>query len=176
MTIPFYIIEAYGIYYFLNILKSRLKIITIVFFSFILLINVFYFFHMYFVHSPSHLPLYRNDGNEKLFNYLRQEESKYDALYLSSYEDLVMYYYYFSEKRDTFLSVSIDQYKKNITVGKYHFVPRDCPEKILQKDDMKKKILIVNNPSCKFDINEFKLVSEIIRRDSTQAYTIISNK
>src|SRR6185369_1737155 len=141
MVLPLYIIEGYGLYYFFQLIHRRLKIIFALVLCVIVFVNMVYFFHMYFVHSPTHISFLRNDGNKELFTYLQQHDSNYDAVYVPTYGDLPMYYSFFAQRKENLLSVTREQYEKNMTIGKYHFVTVDCPADMMPNEERKKKIL-----------------------------------
>ncbi len=174
MLPAFQIIEAYGLFFSLQNIKATIRNTIIIIIAFIIALNMLYFFHMYFTHSPSHKSFLRNDGNEELFSYLSRYEKNYDRIYISSHEDLPMYYDYFSHNMSTMLLVSHVQYDRGIIhIGKYFFLPIDCPQIMIKDSDYKnKRALVIDSPTCQIDHNLFQTISQIERKDSTPAYII----
>lgn len=170
MLPSFQIIEAYGIYFLLESLREKKKYsLTAICIAF--LINGIYFFDQYFVHSPSHVAYSRNDGNERLFAYLNTQIANYDKIYLPVYGDLPVYYYYYKKDKSSFLSISRFEYENGFKVGKYIFVPDECPENKINLQETRDSVLIVDYGNCKTN-PILKHVSTVYRKDSAVAFTI----
>jgi len=171
MLPSFQIVEAYGIYFLLQSLREKKKYALIAI-SFAFLINGIYFFHQYFIHSPSHVSYARNDGNARLFAYLNEQAENYDKIYIPAYGDLPVYYYYYKADKSTFLSISRYELENGFKVGKYIFIPDECPENKINQKERKDRILIVDYGNCKINPVALKNISTIYRKDSAVAFTI----
>lgn len=173
MVIPFMIIEAYGIYLLWTLFTSKIKYVigTVIFLAFFL--NMIYFLHMYFIQSPSHVSFMRNDGNDRLFSYLSQKENKYNIIYLSSHEDLPMYFLFDTNNKTQLLSTTREKYSQGYTNGKYVFIPFDCPSSMIPLGSA--RILTVDNMNCQRD-SSLSVIKTIVRKDATDGYFISENK
>jgi 4-amino-4-deoxy-L-arabinose transferase-like glycosyltransferase len=174
-------IEAYGLVLAFNSPYLKLKVITkkILYLLVILLflVNMIYFFHMYFVHSPVHKPFYRNDGTIQLLNTLTAMEPSYDRIYVEFGEDLPLYYG-FLHKNPTLSIPFVDYESKPITIGKYIFVHHQCVgvDELKKDPNPKQKILFVQDGSCGADESpSLGTKLTIQRKDTTTAYIIKSN-
>ena len=87
-----------------------------------------------------------------------------------------MYYYYYNKERTTLLSVTREAYANGVVIGKYHFVPGDCPRDLVTTDVKKQNILVVENAICQTDEAWLTLQKTIVRKDSTKAYSIFVSK
>ncbi|HEX7041810.1 MAG TPA: glycosyltransferase family 39 protein, partial [Patescibacteria group bacterium] len=123
----FQILEAYGIYYTFKLTMGIWRKLFIIILVLAFLLNIIYFFHQYFVHSPSYVSYRRDDGTEELFQNLANKDKSYSAIYLSSYQDLPLYYYYLHPQNVTFPTYNQKNIDKGMRVGKYIFVPDECP-------------------------------------------------
>ncbi len=170
MIPAFQIIEGFGLFYMVKrSYPFKKTLITILLLG--LILNLVYFLHQYFVHSPSFISYSRNDGNEKLFSLLKRKEAEYSKIIISNYEDLPIYYFYYN-RQTKIPSFSRGKLKNDFNIGKYYFVSDDCPKKKISSVGVIKgeKILIVDSPNC--GTEDVVKVGDIVREDSTQAYII----
>ncbi|HEX7042059.1 MAG TPA: hypothetical protein VF189_02325, partial [Patescibacteria group bacterium] len=169
----FQILEAYGIYYTFKLTMGIWRKLFIIILVLAFLLNIIYFFHQYIVHSPSYVAYRRDDGTEQLFQNLVSKENNYKAIYLSSYQDLPLYYYYLHPQNVTFPTYNQKNIDKGMRVGKYIFVPDECPERIVDLKILKsQKSLIVDFGTCTNSDSNLHNLDSIIRHDGTTAYII----
>lgn len=173
MLPAFQILEAYGFYYIYEILGKKKKIIFGIIVGSCLLVNSIYFLHQYFVHSPSYVAYRRDDGTQQLFDNLNSREKDYTSIYISSYQDLPLYYYYLHLGSTSFAGYTQKNVDKGFQVGKYTFVPDECPERIISLSQLKKgKTLIVDFATCINQDNNIHSIDTVYRRDGTRAYIL----
>lgn len=173
MLPAFQVIEAYGLYYGIQIFNKKWRFVVGTIIGLLLLANGIYFWHMYVVVSPSHISYVRDDGNQALFGYLQQVEGNYTDIYIPSFQDLPLYFYYFSGSKSPTLSYTQQDVDKGFSLGKFHFVPDECPERIIpQKILQHKKVVIVDFANCSQQNSTFQQIQTIVRQDDTTAYVI----
>jgi len=165
----FQILDAYGLYYSVLLVKRQKRFIFIVPLAVCLLFSMIYFFHQYAVHSSVHLPFRRNAGVSELMTELKKRESDVDRIYLTKREDMHVYFMYHNYRSYPLLNVSSQT--DDVTIGKYVFLDHDCPEDVLQVEDIEKRALIVSFEVC---LTEGEAVGRdvIKRNDSTTAFYI----
>lgn len=173
MLPAFQIIEAYGLYYVYQLLGKRKQILFLSIIIVGLTINLIYFFHQYIVHSPSYVAYRRDDGTEQLFGNLKQREKEYKVIYLSSYQDLPLYYYYQHIGEIPLAHYNQKTIDKGFIVDKYYFIPDECPERIISLSQLKsQKSLIVDFGNCATQASTLHTTDTIYRRDGTTAYIL----
>ena len=170
MLPAFQIIEGYGMYYFfVSIKKGRWRIILGSLLSLGFLLSFIYFWHLYQVVSPDYRSYVRDDGNQELFSYLTSQEKNYRSIYLSSSQELPLYYSFFNFKKIGLVSDSLQKEETGITMQMYHFIPDECPERKLTS--IKQGTLVVDFGNCAIP-DGVKTQKIIYRQDSTKAYII----
>lgn len=174
MLPSFQIIEACGLYLLFGAQSLKVRKIFATGVSLIFIISIIYFLHQYFVHKTTHVSFARNEGNEKLFSYLFSRENEFSKVFLPVYEDLPMYYIFFKKDKSNFLSVKRSEYNKEVSMGKYTFVPYICPVKIFEARSLGKgeRVLVVQDPRCRDNPRALKYITTIERQDRTSAYTV----
>lgn len=173
MLPAFQIIEAYGLYYVWDRLGKKKRWLFGTAIGLCLAVNMIYFFHQYIVHSPSYVAYRRDDGTEELFANLTGKEKDYKAIYLSSYQDLPLYYYYLHMGQTPLAGYKQQNVDKGFQVGKYIFIPDECPERIVPVTQLKdQKSLIVDFGNCSNQSDNLHLIDTVYRRDGTTAYIL----
>lgn len=146
MLPSFQILAAYGIYYAYHRIAARFRLIFASILCLIFGLSFVYFWHQYSSHADTHHAFSRNAGMRELFELLNVREDNFSKIYLSSTQDIPIYYHFYNYKDVPFLS--IDEGRKDYEVGKYVFVNHDCPEVPLGDDRLAVKSLIVSYTSC----------------------------
>ena len=168
MILPLVIVISYG---FLNITDYYPKIKWLLV---ILIIGEFsYFWNQYSIHTASFRSYLRDDGSRELILKLKREEDKYEQIFLPTYGTLPLYYLFYN---NNFSGELAGKFKTGIEIdkiGKYFFVKDWCPSKVLPMEEMRGKILVVDQGDCSSNLGLLKTVEEIIRKDSTKAYRLL---
>jgi 4-amino-4-deoxy-L-arabinose transferase-like glycosyltransferase len=141
------VISAYGLVVFLSFFK-RLKYLILAVLLALLLINLTYFCHEYFVHYPSEFSGEWQYGYKQSIAYVKSVEHSYDYIQVSSELGRPYIYYLFYTKtapdsfrqtvkiqRDPFGFVTVEGFGKYLFPTKFNYV--------LSKN---KKVLYINTP------------------------------
>lgn len=142
----FQILGAYGIYYTFHKVAKRYRAVFAVVTCLVFSLSFIYFWHKYSSHADTHHAFSRNAGMRELFELLEVKDSNFSRVYLSSTQDIPIYYHFYNHKNVPFLN--IEEGRKDFEVGKYVFVNHDCPEVPLGDDRLAVKSLIVSYTSC----------------------------
>jgi len=133
MVIPLTITTALGVYSFfvwLNQIKPKIiNYLTILIFSFLLIFAFTRYLHLYYVHYPKELSYAWEYGFDKVADYLKQNQDKYDQIIISDHYDqpyiiLAFYLKYPPEKLQTEIKLTARDKFGFSTVknfGKYEF-------------------------------------------------------
>lgn len=177
-VLPTYqIITAYGFIFFIQSLKNIKPVFKKTIYaglSFLLLINIMYYLHGYYAHYPREYSGEWQYGYKESIQYIRDEEKKYDAIYITDTLGRPYVYYLFYLKihpdifrkdsevrRDSFGFVNVER------VGKYYFG--------YSKEDIRNKsnALFIdspeNTPPDAKIVKEFRLLNKKV---ALNAYTL----
>jgi len=153
MVIPLIIIAAYGLVNLIVLIKDTfsLKILFILHSLFFILYlwNIAFYLHQYYVHYPKKYPAAWEYGFKDLADYVRENESKYDKIFITDKYDqpyilLAFYLKYPPEKFQTEAKLTPkDRYGFSTVANfdKYFFGPID-----LEKIQRKSHVLIIGSP------------------------------
>ena len=132
MILGFHIFAAVGIVFFwekIMLLKKifmRTAIILIILICF--MINVAYYFHQYYVHTPIEYGYFWQYGYKEALSYARENEAKFDRVIMTYFYDQPYIYYLFYNKIDPLWYQRNWDYNKNgetdrfkRVIGKYTF-------------------------------------------------------
>ncbi len=173
MIIPLVILIGFGLVaLYENIKNKNLRKILITIFSFILIVEVIYFWHMYLVHEKTYFPFYRNETNKTLINYVNENRSKYKEVYMPSTDDLPVYFLFYT---NNFNKLSDNEIKNMESGGKYYginFTSNFCLNTVVDKNKIAglKNSLVIVNGQC--DDLGFPRKAELNRQDGTTAFKI----
>lgn len=169
----FQILEAYGLYYVYQYVGRKKKILFILLFAIGVFVNMIYFIHQYVIHSPSYVAYRRDDGTVSLFQNLSGKETHYAKIYLSSYQDMPLYYFFLRGGSTHLAQFNRNDIDKGFGVGKYIFVPDECPERIIALSQLKEqKSLVVDFGTCVNEDKNLHEIERVYRRDGTTAYML----
>lgn len=140
--------------------------------SILLVLNTFYYFHQYFIHTPAEYAEHWQFGYKELFAYLSQVESKYDRILVTYHYDQPYIYYLLYNRVDpsTYQKAPLDYERLLRKIGKYEF--RNVFWGI---DKNLKKTLVVGTPK-EIQDPEVKPVKEINFPDGTVAFKLVETK
>lgn len=175
LVIPLILIAAFG-FSFINKVKTKHKLLTIsvlfcLFFEFIL------FFHQYMVHSPSYKSLLRKEGNREVVKAIINRRNSYNKVVMARAYDIGLYYLFFSNNFNPLPAGSVKYDNTIESADNVLFTREECPSKEINKYEQlfqTKKILIVDDTNCPFDTTTFDFIDEIVRKDSTQAFRLLT--
>ncbi|MDP2649266.1 MAG: glycosyltransferase family 39 protein, partial [bacterium] len=132
MLPSFQMLTAYGFYIASGLTAQKSKSLRNLLFFFsvaILIFNVSYFLHQYFIHQRVHRPWYRNYGMKELVASLNELGHDYQKIILTKAHNDPYIYILFYNKYDprTYQSYSSLRSKDTWGFEKYVFTSRDCP-------------------------------------------------
>lgn len=132
MVFPLHVFTAFGVlatFYLLSTIKQRLgrlMIVSTIVLSFLL--NIFYYFHQYYVHTPVEYGDFWQFGYKEAFLYSGSLEKKYDKIIVTYAYDQPYIYYLFYNAIDPFWYQQNWDYQGNgevermrRVIGKYEF-------------------------------------------------------
>jgi len=190
LMIPFLItLEAVGFVKVLELTKKYTKYSNILLTA-ILLVNFFYFLHMYFSHSNSHKPFianyilddssYRNTETKKLVTYIDSVKSNYDKIIITDSPDSIYPWYAFFTGKDPgeFNKHAIERSKGPWNYGNIVFSEIKCPSDDSFVDYKYKKLLVIDGPACVPEAKikgglAAKITNKIVRDDGSTAFTLL---
>ena len=175
--IPFLIIiAAYG-FNFLISYKKKFKLFT---FS-LLLLNLIFYLHLYYVHAKVHIPLYRNIGAKELALTLNGLQDSYDKIILTNIPDDPYPWIAFFTGRDpkTFNKDAVTREKGTWTSENFVFTGQRCPSRDAFTAPDVKRLLVVDAEGSATESNlknraDVKILKQIFRPDESEVYTLWS--
>lgn len=177
--VPFIsIIGAYGIFS-LTLIKNWGKLISRSVFA-LLVLNFIFYIHMYYVHDKVHAPLYRNVGAKELALKLNGLQDKYEKIILTNIPDDPYPWIAFFTLRDpaTFNKDAIKREHGVWATENFVFTGQRCPSRDAFKSPDVDRLLVVDADGCASASNLVGKqgidMSQIIRSDGTEAYTLWS--
>lgn len=173
MLPAFQIIEAYGIYFVYYLFKGVFRYLYVFGLTVVLAGSMVFFFHQYSVHASVHYAFLRNAGMMELFSDLKTREDNFDQIYVSSVQDIPMYFFFYNHK--SYPQLKIAEGQKDFTVGKYHFVNHECPEVITSKEKFNEKTLVVSYYGCE-NVDFLQNIDSTLKNDDTQAFILRQGK
>lgn len=173
MVFPLHIFSAVGFLLLLTrLLKWKNKSYKLVVISTLLLgfgLNIFYYLHQYYVHSPIEYGYFWQYGNKEVINYAKEHENEYKKIIMTYRIDQPYIYYLFYNKIDpssyqkSWSEKDIKRFERKI--GKYEFRYVNY-----EKDSREKDALLIGTPE-EIPNNE-RVLKEIKYLDGTVAYRI----
>lgn len=177
LIIPITILTAIGINKIMSYSKSISKIVTTVFLV-ILSMEFIYFYHQYFIHSPSYKSILRRDGSMQIAKLMIKNKSSYDKIIMASAYDMGLYYLFYDQNFSEIEKDKIGYDNKIKFLDNIIFSDFECPtQKLDQFKTEGKKILFIDQGDCSFDPKKdthLKLIDEVTRQDKTHAYRLLS--
>lgn len=170
MIIPLIVFIASGIYK-VSLMKTLPYLQLFITFFFIL--EFTYFLHQYSIHSSSFQSFSRNDGIKELMALIINDKNKYNKIFLSRRDNLIIYYLFYTKKFNSIEGIDPKNNNQNLLVDNLQFINTEC---ILEniKLPKEKNILFIDNAKCKTN-ESLKLIKIIKRKDSTDAYKLFIN-
>lgn len=169
------IVSAYGLVLFLERFKGRLKVFSVLIVGFLMLFNVSYFIHQYFVHTKIHRTWDRNNGYKTMVQTINAEASKYDKIVITKSKGSIWPDLLFYSKYDptTYQKEGATRDNAYTGFGKYFFVPEVCPSMVKDSKYPKGKVLFVEHgEDCKIP-PKGKNYQYIYREDGTKAFRLV---
>lgn len=123
MILGFHIFAAVGVVFFwekimfLKNLLVRISIIFIIIFS--LLLNVAYYLHQYYIHTPIEYGYFWQYGYKDAFGFAKENEAKFNNIIMTYEYDQPYVYYLFYNKIDPIWYQKNWDYNKNGTVDRF---------------------------------------------------------
>lgn len=170
------LIAAIGFLKLANVFQNK-KLIFMGLCSVLLIANIFYFGHQYFINAKTHKNWYRNNGFSKMMNVVNENYDNYDAIVISKFQGGIYPLVLFYSKYDP-IKYQKEGSSKNPDYGgfgKFFFAPQDCPSQGINKKMPKfEKTLYIDKGDCPSTIElKEKKVSFINREDGTKAFRIV---
>lgn len=123
MLLGFHIFTAVGVIFFwekIMILKNLFLKAPIVFIILIsLMLNIAYYFHQYYIHTPIEYGYFWQYGYKEALSYARENEAKFDNIIMTYEYDQPYIYYLFYNKIDPAWYQKNWDYHKNGTVDRF---------------------------------------------------------
>ncbi len=176
MIIPLVLFASDGVVQLVTFIKAKiLRMALVGFFTGVLLLEAVYVNHQYTNQTAPFKSYLRDDGLVEAAFAIQAEKKNYDELYITTHEDLAIYYLFFTKN---FSSDFIGRFKKEQlrveTVENIHFVNDQCPFlRNISEIPLDKKILILAYGDCP----DYPLptIKSIMRKDSTRAFRLLTN-
>ncbi len=134
-----------------------------------------YFWHQYSEVATSFQSTLRNDGDPEVVKYVLAHRKEYDHVYMTKFDRLPLYYLFYADNFDKNLTAQFEPGFSITSVDNVTFVSENCPSVLVPKEELTKKLLIVDNASCGAK-EGLRGVDAINRHDGTSAYRILSTK
>ncbi len=182
------IVSASGIYYLWNL---KFKYLPLRLFRFILVLivvyNLLFYIHQYFVHQVNHRPWFRQEGYKELYAKLDSNSEQYKKIYITDAQTAPFIFYLFYNRYDPAklqeIQNKIDWDKHSLVFGKYIF-GQDCPLHTDTKTDsitgmsikylrFEKDALYVNSGICPDEPEYIETLAEIARNDGTVVFKMV---
>src|SRR5260221_370864 len=195
LMLPFLmIIESYGFEYLVTFSKKYKKKIVYIL-SFLIALNLFYFLHMYFVHSKIHRPFlqtfvldnpsYRNIGAKELTLRLDKLKEEYGKIVVTNYPDDPYPWYAFFTGKDPaeFNKFAVTRKDGPWMYRNILFSQMRCPSDDAFVKEEVKKLLVVDagDPVCAYNTKikdglAIKIKEKIYRPDGSEVYALLERK
>jgi len=173
------IIAAYGLVFLRDLVKKARLLQN---FAFLLLIfNLIFFLHMYFVHNKVHLPLYRNVGAKELALLLNEVQGGYDKIILTNIPDDPYPWIAYFTGRDpqAFNRDAVAREHGVWTHENFVFTGQRCPSRDAFEKPKVKRLLVVDAEACASESNlkereDVTILRQVLRPDESEVYTLWS--
>lgn len=172
-----HIFTAFGIVTSYSWIQKRKSILKLSFISIALLLlifNILYYLHQYYVHTPIEYGYFWQYGNKEAVDFAIRSENKYDKIIMTyAYDQPYIYYLFYGKVDPSWYQKNwdynkngkIDRFKR--IIGKYEFRPIQ-----FDSDIRLAKVLLIGTPE---EIPSGKVVKEIFFPDGRLAYKITSS-
>ncbi|MCL4418717.1 glycosyltransferase family 39 protein [Patescibacteria group bacterium] len=175
MVFPLHIFSAIGIFsstaYFLTSKNKAFKLSAIFLVFVLFVLNVSYYLHQYYVHTPVEYGYFWQYGNKEAIEYAKQHENEYKKIVMTYKIDQPYVYYLFYNQIDPTWYQKTWAKKGDLgrferKIGKYEFRYID-----FNKDSKEKDSLLIGIPD---EIPQSaKIIKEIRYLDGSVAYRIV---
>lgn len=177
LLIPaFFIISSQGVIFFYEKLKNKTRKVFLISLAFLVLFEVAYFSHQYFVHSKIHMPNYRNEGYKELVSKITALPRSSKVLVTDKESDPYIFFMFYTKLNPILFQerVKASNYEYKEKFDNVIFVSKECP---LRQETLKDKIDIrstyfVNLGTCN-DIENAQLIHEVKRSDDSTIFQIL---
>lgn len=165
MILPLVLIAGYGIHTICSLYRNTIiKKILASFVLSVIIAETAYFWHQYFVHSPSSKPFYRQDGYLEAAKFITSNEKR--PIYITGFEHMPLYIL-FSQNNYSYRKFNQHDTILLNKLGNITFMRSWC----FENENSEKNTVIINGPKCVKPDNANPAVN-ILRKDSTVAFTI----
>ncbi len=174
MILPLVIMMGVGLHSLWTDSDKKIRNVFIVGITFVIALEFIFFWHQYSVHQKSYKPVYRNQGEKELIQYVLKNRSKYTTIYMPLEGDMPLYYLFFTQKLDKLTKGTIQNRIRVKSIDNIQFVDDPCiTDRIVQKAlTVGPNSLIIESGDCS---EKKDMTSEIIvtRSDGTKAYKAV---
>lgn len=159
--------------FFIYKLSLKYKLIISSIFIILLSFECFYFFNKYSVHSGKFEQVYRSPAMKNMAKYLREQENKFDNIYVERKGETAIYYLFYNQIFNKELSAQFQKKLQIPQVNSIHFTQHECIYPGLIEDDLSQKnsLFIISN-SCLTDrptiLKEYPELTELNQIRSSQ--------
>lgn len=174
MVFPLHIFSAAGLLLFsTHLLKCKNLIFKSIFVLIVLLgfsLNIFYYLHQYYVHTPIEYGYFWQYGNKEAISYAREHENEYKKIIMTYRIDQPYIYYLFYNQinpslyQKSWKEDDIKRFERKIGQYEFRYIDYD-------KDSAETGNLLIGIPG-EFP-NTAKVIKEIKYLDGTVAYKIV---
>jgi len=174
MILPFVVAMGIGINSFWVDSNKKIRNIFVIGLALFITLEFIFFWHQYSIHQKSYKPVFRNQGQKELINYVLKNRSGYTTIYMPLEGDLPLYYLFFAQKMDKIEKGKIQKKIKVEFMDNIQFVDNSCiTDRIMQKAlTVGPNSLIIESGDCseKSDMHGEVIIT---RSDGTKAYKVI---
>jgi hypothetical protein len=171
------LMAAYGFVIFSNRFSAIKYKVIVGFFGLLLLLNISYLIHQYFVHSQINKNWYRNEGFGDMVKLVEKDYGSYNKIIvtksLGGIYPLILFYSKYSPSR--YQEEGSPKDKMDSGFGKFYFALAACPS--IDKDPKFPKVnktIYVDNGTCPdYKGLENKKHTYITRKDGTRVFRIV---
>ncbi|MCL5113777.1 MAG: glycosyltransferase family 39 protein [Patescibacteria group bacterium] len=166
------IISAFGFLALISKMPVKLFKLFVPLVAILLLFNVAYFLHQYFIHAPIHRNWYRDEGVGEMVKTIRKSYDGVDKVIVTKSGGIYpLILFYMKYDPGIYQKEYSPKDKDFAGFGKFFFVPQACPSQ--QKDSrfpIVKKTIYVDKGECE---NRGQRSKIIYRKDGTRVFNIV---
>lgn len=182
------IVIAVGLYGLWNLKYNvRLQVIFRSLLVVVIIYNLSFYLHQYFVHQVNHRPWFRQEGYKELYAKINDLSGVYSRVFITDAQTAPLIFYLFYNSYDPASLqtnyAQIDWDKHSLVFDKYVF-GQDCPLHTDAKEDpvsgksirflkSEKSALYVNSGICPDEPDFIKTRTEIKRNDGTVVFRVV---
>jgi 4-amino-4-deoxy-L-arabinose transferase-like glycosyltransferase len=185
MSVLFVFAAAYAFHALKDIRIGRIPAVAAIYA--ILVLETVFFSHNYLQHVTYHQAVWRNDGNKELIDYIRANESRYEAIYVTREQRwLPVYYLYYTGNYDRALAGKWERDFKFAGTGKVRFMDQDCASDQLLSAvkngtmTVPGRSLVVDSGQCEQSASVsdpmFGRLNNLLRADASVAFILLETR